>query len=195
METYASLIKKRRSIRNYRENDVPPSVIYEIIRDCTCAPSAGDRQPWTFIVITDRTMMKRLSDESKMNLRARLERDDSPSLLRRYEPLLKNDSFNVFYNAPCLVYIGGDPAVRSLTADCACAAVYFMFAATARGLGTCWIDLGKDIRSEELRREIGMPADFSIVAPLILGYPATIPPPPQRDKPEIIHVRRPSGNA
>jgi len=192
METYDSLIKKRRSIRSYRKEDVPLPVIYDIIRDCTFAPSAGDRQPWKFIVITDREIMKRLSDESKVNLRSRLEQEDSSSLLRRYEALLKNDSFNVFYNAPCLVYIGGDPSIRSLTEDCSCAAVYFMFAATSRGLGTCWIDLGKDIQSEELRREIGMGENFTIVAPLILGYPATTPPPPQRDVPETIHVSQQS---
>jgi nitroreductase len=63
-----------------------------------------------------------------------------------YRPVLENADFNVFYNAPCLVYIAGPRDIRSIQVDCALAAAYFMLSAADRGLGTCWVDLGSVIR-------------------------------------------------
>ena len=58
---------------------------------------------------------------------------------------------------------------RSLDVDCSLFACYFMLAAAARGLGTCWIALGSNVRNAELLREIGIPDDCRIVAPIIIG--------------------------
>ena len=63
-----------------------------------------------------------------------------------------------------------------------------MFAAAAKGLGTCWIGLGSHIRDPELLGQLGIPEDLQIVAPLILGYPKNIPEPPARKAPEILKV-------
>jgi nitroreductase len=63
-----------------------------------------------------------------------------------------------------------------------------MLAAAARGLGTCWIGLGTNVRNPEIRREIGIPEDCRIVAPIIIGYPKSIPEPSERNKPKILKV-------
>jgi nitroreductase len=65
-----------------------------------------NRQPWRFSVVTNRSTIRRLSDESKNNLLADLEADPA-SPIRRYEDLLRNPAFNVFYDAPCVIYISG----------------------------------------------------------------------------------------
>ena len=187
MVDYLDLLKMRRSIRDYEDKEVPLDTVRRIIRESCLAPSSGNGQPWRFIVVNNREMIKRLSDESKRNLVADIERNPaSPS--RNYEAVLREKSFNVFYNAPTLVFIGGSKAVRSLHVDCALAACYFMFAACERKLGTCWIALGMFIQDPDLRKLVGMPGDYQIVAPVVLGYPKGIPDVPARVEPQILSV-------
>jgi nitroreductase len=101
---------------------------------------------------------------------------------------MRNPDFNVFYNAPCLVYIVGSKQARNLYVDCSLAACYFMFGATARGLGTCWVGLGTSILDPDLLELMQVPEDHKIVAPLILGYPKGIPGTPQRNEPQILKI-------
>lgn len=179
---YGALIKNRRSIRNFLEKKVDRKIINEILHDTCMAPSASNTQPWRFIVIQDSTIIKKLSDESKKNLVHEIETGlDQPYLKR-----LQNPNFNVYYNAPCLIFIAGNENQPYFYEDCSLAAAYLMFAATERGLGTCWIGLGDRIEDPELRKEIGLPEDYKIVAPIILGYPKQIPPIPDRNQPVIL---------
>jgi len=184
---YKTLLVNRRAIRDFLDREVPLSVVEEIIQDTRLAPSASNRQPCRFIIIRDRSVIERLSAESKRNLLADLARN--PGLpLKQYEATLRDEKFNVFYNAPCLVYVIGPRDLYSLDVDCGLAAAYFMFSAASRGLGTCWIDLGANIRDPATRSELGVPGDCRIVAPIILGYPVSIPPAPERRSPEIVKV-------
>jgi nitroreductase len=68
----------------------------------------------------------------------------------------------------------------ALHEDCALAAAYFMFAATARGLATCWTGLETKIVDSKLRQKIGLTLDLEIIAPLIVGYASDLPPVPQK---------------
>ena len=184
---FDELLMTRRSIRNFQDKDVPLELIKKTIKDSCLAPSSGNGQPWRFVIVKNREWIKRLSDESKKNLLSYLnENPDAP--IRRYEKTLKDKKFNVFYNAPCLVYILGPRSVHSVYVDCALAACYFMFSAAAQGLGTCWVGLGGNIRNPETCRAIGIPEDCHIVAPIVLGYPRKVPPPPRRNEPRILKV-------
>jgi nitroreductase len=187
MDDFRELMKKRRSVRDYLDKEVPFSVIKEIIADACEAPNASNAQPWGFVVITSRQMMRRLSDESKEKLLEDMKVIRSP-ILRMYRPILKNREFNVFYNAPCLVYITGLRDVHSVPADCSLAAAYLMFSAAEKGLGTCWVDLGSYIKDPELLEEIGIPANHRIIAPIIVGYPRTMPERPPRKAPRILKI-------
>jgi nitroreductase len=184
---FQSLLTNRRSIRDYEEKEVSLSIVEDIIRDTRLAPTASNAQPCRFIVIRDRERIKQLSDESKRNLLDDLARNpDSP--LKQYEAALRNGQFNVFYNAPCLVYVIGLRNIGSLEVDGGLTVAYLMFSATARGLGTCWIGLGAHIRDRGILEGLGMPDDCRIVAPIILGYPKDIPPASDRRIPEIVKV-------
>jgi nitroreductase len=184
---FRELLKKRRAIREFEERDIELSLVNEIIADSCEAPSGGNRQPWAFIVITNKDVMKKISDESKKNILKEIERDPATTL-SGYKPILQDPSFNVFYNAPCLVYIAGKGDVRSAQVDCTLAASYLMLSAADRGLGTCWVDLGSLIRDKILLKEIGMPEDHTIVATIILGYPVRIPDKTPREKPHILKI-------
>jgi nitroreductase len=187
MADYYELLKTRRSVRDYQDQEVPLDVVREIIRESTLAPSSGNGQPWRYIIVHSRDWIRQLSDESKRNLVAAIEKDPN-SPLRKYEATLRDERFNVFYNAPCLVYIVGPAELRSLQVDCALAACYFMFSAAARRLGTCWVAQGSAITDPSTLKALGMPEGYRIVAPIILGYPQSIPPVPPRNDAEILKV-------
>jgi nitroreductase len=187
MAEFLKLLKRRRSTRNFENKDVPLEIIKEIIKESCLAPSSANRQPWRFIIVNNMDLIKRLSDESKSNLLSEIENNPDSSS-KTYEAALRNPDFNVFYNAPCLVFIVGSKKVRNLNVDCSLAACYFMFSASERGLGTCWIGLGMSIKDPDLLRLIGMPENHKIVAPLIIGYPKNIPNLPERNEPQILKI-------
>ena len=184
---FKTILLNRRAIRDFHDREVPLSVVQEILQDTCLAPTASNGQPCRFIIIRNRGVIKRLSDESRRNLLADLARNpDAP--LKKYEAALRDDAFNVFYNAPCLIYIIGPQEVLSLEVDCALTTAYLMFSAASRGLGTCWIGLGAHIRGHEILREIGVPEGFRIVAPVILGYPTAVPPASERHAVDIARM-------
>jgi nitroreductase len=184
---FTDLLQRRRSIRDFEDREVPLELIKKIIRDSCLAPSSGNGQPWRFVIISNRGWIQRLSDESKKNFLSYLDQHPDASI-KRYETALTNKDFNVFYNAPCLVLILGSKNIQSVYVDCTLAASYFMFAAAAMGLGTCWVGLGSNIRDPEICEAIGVPEDCRIIAPIIIGYPKTIPAPPDRNEPRILKI-------
>jgi len=184
---FEKLLVNRRAIRDFQDKEVPLSLVKEILQDTCLAPTAGNGQPLKFVIIQNRDYMKKLSDESKRNLLSDLERNpDSP--LKKYEPRLRDEQFNVFYNAPCLIYFFGPKDVQSLQVDCGLTVAYFMFSATSRGLGTCWIALGSNVRDRKILDDMGIPVDHRIVAPVIIGYPTSIPAASERHTPNIMKV-------
>jgi nitroreductase len=187
MMNYDELLKKRRAIRDFLDQEVPLPVVEDILRDATLAPSASNNQPCRFAVVQCRKAIKNLSDESKACLLH--DHSDKKVVLKpEYVNLLEDENFNVFYNAPCLIFVAGPKTVRSLDVDAALAVAYIMFAAAAQGLGTCWVALGSNIRDPKLRGELGLSENLRIVAPILLGYPRTIPAASERHAPEILRV-------
>lgn len=184
---FKELLEKRRSVRKFQEKKVPVDLIDKIIGDSIKAPNAGNNQPWKFIVITDKKLIRQMSDDSKSSILAEIKQNpDSP--FKIYKTPLENQNFNVFYNAPCLICIVAGKEASTMTADCALAAGYLMLSAVFRGLGTCWIELGKQVRDPNLLKMIKLPDGHQIYAPVIVGYPENIPVMPERKEPEIIHI-------
>lgn len=180
---YKDLIKNRRSIRNFTDKKVPVEILHDIIQDTILAPSACDLQPWRFIIIQNVELMKRISDDCKKNILEQI-RNDPTCFQKKFENTFKNPKYNIFYNANTLVLICSVEGLFQ-NVDCSLAASYFMFAATERNIGTCWIAWGKNILDTKIKEEIGLSKDLKIIAPLIVGYPAAIPPLPKR-KPVIV---------
>jgi len=187
MADFFDLLKKRRSVRDYEEKGIPLDLVKEIIKESCLAPNSGNGQPWQFIIINNKEWIRKLSDESKKNILSYIEKNPD-AYMKKYEAVLRDKHFNVFYNAPCLVYVGGSIKIESMQVDCALAACYFMFSAQARGLATCWIGLGTNIQDPEIMKQIGMPGDYRIVAPIVVGYPKNIPDIPERLEPRILNV-------
>lgn len=185
--TFEKLLKDRRSVRKYQEKPVSIKLVQEMIGESTLAPNAGNEQPWRFVIVNQKTMLKRISDEGKKNILARIAANPD-DYAKKYQRMLQNESYHIFYNAPCLVLVLGRSHLKNLYVDCALAAGYFMLAAASRGLGTCWVNFGTEVHDPEIRNELGIPDDCTIVAPITLGYPEKIPGTPKRKEPVILKV-------
>lgn len=184
---FSEVLYKRRSVRKYLEKPVEINLLKRIIQESTLAPSAGNEQPWKFIIVQDPDLLHEISEECKQNLLARIA-DKPNDYAKRYEHMLQNDSFSIFYNAPCLVMILGESHVKNLLYDCTLAASYFMLSAAAKGLGTCWINFAKEVTDPALLEWIGVPENHTIIAPLIIGYPAVQPSIPKRKAAAILKI-------
>ena len=72
-------MRTRRSIRRFKPDPVPDSVIQNILATATYAPSAHNRQPWRFCVMTDLSVKAKLADAMAIDFERDLTRDGVPS--------------------------------------------------------------------------------------------------------------------
>jgi nitroreductase len=184
---FSELLVKRRSIRNFEDKKVPIEVIKEIISDSIKAPNAGNMQLWRFVIVNDRQWMKKISDACKQSILKDIQ-DNPNSGFKMYEKPMNNPDFNVFYNAPALVYVVGSPKAPTLSIDTGLLAAYFMLSATKRGLGTVFVAQGAELKDPAMLAELGIPENYKIYAPIALGYPVSIPPMVERKEPKILKV-------
>jgi nitroreductase len=184
---FSELLLKRRSIRKYLDKPVEIDLLKNIIHESTLAPSAGNEQPWKFIIVQNRDVLHNISEDCKEAFLARIAANPH-DYAKKYEHMLQNESFNIFYNAPCLVLILGERHVKNLLIDCTLAASYLMMSAAAKGLGTCWINFAKELTNPALLEQIGVPENHTIIAPIIIGYPAIVPSPPKRKTSPILKI-------
>lgn len=182
---YNELLIKRRSIRKFQNKEVPMDMIISMVKESTLAPSAGNEQPWKFIIVNDKDMINRISSECKKNFLERIENNPA-DYAKKYQKMLSNEAFNIFYHAPALLLILGETGMKNLYVDCALAASYLMMSATSSGLGTCWVNFGTAIHDPEMKEELGIPENHTIVAPIAIGFPEKIPAIPKRKEPNIL---------
>ncbi|RPI60717.1 MAG: nitroreductase family protein, partial [Lysobacterales bacterium] len=143
-------------------------------------------QPWAFAVITGAGRL----DEYARRAKDYLLTEASPSNPRANE-LLSDPGFSIFYHAPALVLVLARSGDGQAKEDCCLAAQVFMLAARDEGLGTCWIGFGRPwLNLPATKVELGLPQDYHVVAPIVLGFPQAWPPSHERNAPEIHWISR-----
>lgn len=187
MGSFDDLLKNRRSIRDFYDTPVPEETIQAIIRDSTLAPSSGNEQPWQFVMVTDRDFMADISRDCKEALLDRIAKDPG-DYAQKYKALFSNPAFNIFYNAPAVVFIMGDKQLKNSEINCTLSAGYFMFSAVAHNLGTCWVSFAKFVKDDRIKKKLRLNPDLFIVAPIIIGYPKQVPAPPKRKEARIVRI-------
>ncbi|WP_082554743.1 MULTISPECIES: nitroreductase family protein [unclassified Caulobacter] len=181
-------IHARRAVRDYRQEPVADSVLAALIDAAIWAPSGINLQPWCFFVIDDAATLASCSTRAKAALQDAA--TDHPELAG-LRPMLASPSFNIFYNAPALIIICATTADEMALKDCCLAAQNLMLAATAKGLGSCWIGLSETwLNTDQAKADLGIPGDFKPVAPIIVGYPNRAPAASSRREADIRHVGR-----
>lgn len=165
-----TITRNRRSCRDFAEVPLSREQIDELINNAVWVPSGSNNQPWKFVVITDRGLMKRFSDAAKADW---LQTLASNPHMQQYEEYIKDPDYNIFYNAPALVIIFGNSESFWHVYDCSMVAGNLHLFAEESGLGCCWIGFAHNIFSEpDVKKELGVAGNFQLVAPVILGYPA-----------------------
>lgn len=177
-----NLIKSRRSVRSFQEKLVEKELIEEIIQAGRFAPSAENKQPWKFIVITNTKFIDSLSIEVKNQMKKLLKRRFFYQFfsrgLRKKKTLhfltavaySENDS--IFYKAPVLVFVLSKKGFLN-DESCACCAQNMMLAAHSLGLGGCWIGFAHVLGlNKKLVRDLHIPQGYHIAAALVFGYPS-----------------------
>jgi nitroreductase len=172
-------IYRRRAVREFNSESVDREAMRFIIAAAVQAPSAMNRQPWSFAVVENQAALERYSRNSKAHL---LKTIPESGPLAHYRALLSEPTFNIFYHAPALIVICATSAEEGTAEDCCLAAQNLMLAAHGAGLGTCWIGFSRPwFDLPDGRKELGIPRHYMPVAPIAVGHPkAPIPTVPRR---------------
>ncbi|MGO8915078.1 MAG: nitroreductase family protein [Stellaceae bacterium] len=176
----------RRAIRDYTDAPVDQQLLHSVIAAATRAPNAMNRQPWSFVVVTNRPVLDRCSARAKAHSLASLSANPH---LAGYREHLASPTFNIFYNAPALIVICATQPDPMAQQDCCLAAENLMLAAHGSGLGTCWIGFAEAwLNQPEGKAELKLPAEHAPVAPIIIGHPRGEHPAPPRREPHITWI-------
>jgi nitroreductase len=173
----------RRAVREFTSEPVAQQTLQKLIAAAIQAPSAVNAQPWSFIVITDKALLARISREAKAHM---LRTTPAGLLSHHFQELLSDQKFDIFYGAPALIVIASRTQGPWAVEDCSLAAENLMLAAHAAGLGTCWIGFAQAwLAAPEGKAALNLVATYVPVAPIIVGHPKFAPPPVRRKEPEI----------
>lgn len=176
-------IHSRRSVRAYTDQPLSRETIDTLLQAAINAPSASNRQPWAFVVIQGKERLHALSDRAKQHRLVDPQDPPSDSLAAR----LMDPGYSLFHGANTLIVICATPVYRYAAEDCSLAAQNLMLAAWALGLGTCAIGLSRSFfNRDDVKAEFNIPADYTPVFPVVVGYPASIPAPTSRSQPETL---------
>ena len=168
MVNIIDVIKSRRSIRKYLDKAIPKETIDKLIEAAKWAPSGMNEQPWGFIVVQDKALIKELSDRSIPYINKMIEENPKFS---GYKKRMAVKDFSIFYHAPCVIIILGKKDIFSYQNDCAMAAQNLMLLASSMNIGSCWVGMMNVLDKDKWFRErFEAPDNYSIVAPIALGY-------------------------
>ncbi|HXX91184.1 MAG TPA: nitroreductase family protein [Acidimicrobiales bacterium] len=175
MASVVDAIYGRRAVRAYRDEAVSRGDIAALIEAAVQAPSAGNVQPWRFVVVQDPTLLDRFAREAKDLLLAEPPPPEVATSglpdLDRLRRMVADPGYVLFHGAPALVVIYATSADG--VPDCFLAAQNLMLAAWERGLGTCPIGLATPLLNRaEVKRELGTPSAWVAALPVVVGHPA-----------------------
>jgi nitroreductase len=186
----ARAISTRRAVRSYKPDKLDERTIRALLAAAVQAPTAVHIEPWAFVVVQDVARLERYSERAKAlaNEDAARFRSGTPGAhAEGHVALLDDPAYNIFYDASTLIAVCARPLGPFAPADCWLAAENLMLTACAMGLGSCCIGFAvRVLNLPEVKEELAIPADVTVVAPLIVGVPRAVPPPVPRKEPVIL---------
>jgi nitroreductase len=150
---FNELAEKRRSLKQYAARPVEAGKIDAIIEVALRSPSGKAARPWAFVVVTDKTLLEKLS-------------------------VAKPVGGAFLKDAPVAVVVCGDPSTSGLwIEDCSIAAVTMQYAAQALGLGSRWAQMrGNNFNegttsTQYIAKLLGLPENLTVLCIIGIGYP------------------------
>jgi len=159
-------IFKRRSIRQYLDKEVEKEKVEKLLKAAMAAPSAGNEQPWHFIVIKEREHLNRLAE------------------IHPYASMLKE--------APLAVAVCADLNEQKYEGfwvqDCSAATENILLEAVNLDLGAVWLGVyPAEKRVKDIKEYLELPENVVPLSIISVGYPAGDKPGSGRFKPERVH--------
>ena len=145
------MILTRRSIRKYTDQNISNDILFELINTAFSAPTAGNQQPWHFIIIDDKKILKKVTE---------------------FHPNSK-----MLLDAQKAILVCGDLDLEKFKGywmlDCSAATENILLAARCKGIGSCWLGIyPREDRILHLRSLLNMPENIIPFSLISLGYPA-----------------------
>jgi nitroreductase len=160
-------ILSRRSIRQYRSDLVPEEIITDILKAAMNAPSATNKQPWHFVIITSRETL---------------------DIIPEFHPYA-----SMLRQAPVAIAVCGDTKEQPdfWVQDCSAASQNILLAAHAKGLGAVWLAVyPREQRVQELQNILNLPVHIVPMSLIAIGYPAENKSPANRFDRSKIHLNQ-----
>lgn len=150
---FLELAQKRRSIRKYQNKPIPPEKVDSILEAVLRAPTSRDRKSWEFVVVNDPGLLKNLSRS-------------------------KSHGSSFLKNAALGIVVCGNPQLCDVwIEDASIASIYIHLAATALGLGSCWIQIRERNHNDSQTSEayiagiLNIPSHLKVETIIAIGYP------------------------
>lgn len=159
MEAFET-IAKRRSIRKYKPGAVSKENLSKLVDAGRLAPTANNVQPWEFVVVTEKEKLRQIAD------------------LAEYGKFIAGVS-------ACIVVLS--QPTKYYIEDGSAATTQILLAATAMGLGTCWVAGDKKDYAGRIVALCGAPAEFKLVSLVAVGHAAEVPNPSKRTLDDVLH--------
>lgn len=200
-EQLLALVRYRRSVRTIDQNrDVPDELIDKVLELARWAPSAGNVQPWEFVVVRDEEMRTRIYE-----LYAR-QMEEKREMQVAVWGNSRHIGYSAFKRAPVLIIMLCDPRTSKgfpirtqldkgeehLVSSMANTTVLLHHAIASLGLGSQWVsDVGSPYMSTMLKSWLDIPQHMRVYDMTGVGYPARMPEPPiRRPFKEVVHRER-----
>ncbi len=150
MDVFEAILT-RRSIRKYKKKQISNEIIQNLLKAAFSAPSAGNQQPWHFIIIDDRSIL---------------------NVIHTFHPSAK-----MLMDADKAILVCGDVHLEKFKGywmiDCAAATENILLAAHGLGLGACWLGIyPREGRVAGMRKLLHLPTHIIPFSLISLGYPA-----------------------
>lgn len=154
-------IRKRRSVREYTGDPIPREDLETIVDAGRLAATGGNKQPWDFIVVTEREMIDKLKVASKW-----------------------------MEKAGAIIAVVMDPFSRWWVEDGSAAVENMLIASTALGYGSCWLEGYTLPREEEFKELLGVPKEKRLLTLVPIGVPTKWPTKEKKPLEQVLHWER-----
>ena len=162
MDERLRIIFARRSIRQYTDQPVSEADITSLLEAGMAAPSAGNRKPWHFVVVTDRQTLRAIAD---------------------------TPPYSRLGDAALAIVVCGDPSISDWwLQDCTLATENILIAAAGLGLGAVFLGCHERAEREQpIRQVLGIPQEIGLASVLSIGHPAEEKEPRTQYDPAQVH--------
>jgi nitroreductase/Fe-S-cluster-containing hydrogenase component 2 len=187
-------VLNRRSVRNFKDKPVPETLVRRVLEAGRFAPSAGNCQPWKFIVVTDKALIHEMNealwtalnmfynmytnDEMVKNLAPGYEASPAPGT---FDPRIilggigavARRNLPVFLNAPVVILICCDErSIGGPEINAGICGQNMTLVANSLGIRACWVGFSQVIDNiPPLREKLGIAYPWKVTTAIVLGYP------------------------